>query len=84
MSQQGLRQQVFRTYHGVAGNHPYEADLMLGFAVDAITVGTFNERLKKWIDLKLVATHANLPEAMQAYATAKSAGNWSSLGTWTI
>ena len=45
-----------------------------------ITTGTFNERMLSWINSALSASYANLPQAMQAYAVAKSANNWDSLG----
>jgi hypothetical protein len=83
VSLQGLRQQSFRTYHGASGNHPYEADLMLAFAADSISTGTFNERLLAWINLQLGVTYTDLPSAQHAYAVAKNiAGGWSALGTF--
>ncbi len=85
MSLQSDRQQSFRTYHGVAGEHSYDEDMLLAFAVapESITTGHFNERFLGWLNGRLSAAHTSLPEAMQAYAVSKSVTNWSSLGTFT-
>lgn len=92
MSQQGYRQASIR---GVtASAEPLEGDWHRLFAVASIAASftdskgvvvpiPFNERLLLWINLKLSKSYTSLPEAQQAYAVAKGAYNWSSLGTFT-
>ncbi len=83
MSQQGLRQAAFRTYHGGSGG-TYEQDLLAAFAVDSITTGSFNERFLAWINAKLSTSHTNLTAALQDYAITKSATPvWAAEGTVT-
>lgn len=81
MSQQGYRQASVRAVTGTANT--YEGDWHALFDANSLPAGTFNERLLRYINLKLTATYANLEEAMQAFATAKGAANFSSLGTFT-
>jgi hypothetical protein len=59
----------------------YEAAFMAYWdSLGTVAAGTFNERMLRWINIVLSATHNNLPSAMQAYAVNKSAFNWNALG----
>lgn len=80
MSQQGLQQASVRAVTGTAGT--YEGDWHALFDLDSIPVGDFDARLLAWINYYLGAAYTNLPEAMQAFATAQGAFNWSSMGTF--
>lgn len=91
MSQQGLRQASVRAVTGSA--ETYEGDWHRLFTLSGITTGntdatgvfrpaTFDERFLLWINFRLSRTFTNLPEAMQAFAAAAGAFNWSSLGTF--
>jgi len=82
MSQQGLRQASVRALTSTA--YDYNGDWHALFDLDGIGSGDFNGRLLAWINQKLVATHTNVNDAMQAFAEAKGAVNWSSLGTFTV
>ena len=80
MSNQQKRQQSVRAVTGTA--YTYEGDWLALFDADLIAAGTFNDRLRAWINAKLSANYATLPDAMQAYAESKSAASWSELGTF--
>lgn len=84
MSQQGLRQASFRAIGSTTGT--LEQDMLAAFAASTPTrvVGTFDERLMLWLQDRLSSSDTNLPGLMQAFAASKSAGNWSSLGTFTV
>ena len=62
----------------------YNGDWHALFDADGIAAGDFNGRLLAWINGKLLASHTNVNEAMQAYAVSKGATNWSSMGEFTI
>lgn len=81
MSQQGFRQASVRAVTGTAGS--YEGDWHALFTVNSIPAGTFDERLLQYINLKLTKSYTSLSEAMQAFAAAKGAANFASLGTFT-
>jgi hypothetical protein len=83
MSQQGLRQAVFRSIGSTAGT--LEQDMLAAFAasVPSRVVGTFDERFMLWLQDRLSSSDTNLAGLMQAYAASKGATNWSSLGTFT-
>lgn len=81
MSQQGDRQASVRAVTGTSGT--YEGDWHALFDANSLPVGTFDERLLRYINAKLTKSYTNLPEAMQAFAAANGAANWSSLGTFT-
>ena len=80
MSQQGYRQASVRAVTGTSGD--YNSDWMALFDQAGIAPGDFDGRFLQWLNLKLSAAYVNLPEAMQALATANGAYNWSSLGTF--
>jgi hypothetical protein len=80
MSNQEKRQQSVRGVTGTTGT--YEEDWNALFDADLIAAGAFNDRLRAWINAKLSSNYATLPDAMQAYAEAKSAASWSELGTF--
>lgn len=82
MSQQGKRQQVCRTSTSKALD--YNGDFMAEFDKEGIAEGTFNGRLLTWINAQLGTSHNNLPAAQAAFAAAKSANNFSSVGTFTL
>ncbi len=81
MTQQGARQASARSQSGFATATNYNEDLMRLFDADGIPAGTFNERQLRWINYRLAASHTNVNNAMQAFATASGAYNWSSLGS---
>ncbi|RAK51597.1 hypothetical protein [Phenylobacterium soli] len=81
MSQQGLRQASVRAVTGTALT--YEGDWHALFDGKSLPVGHFNERLLRWINLKLTASYTDLAQAQQALATANGAYNWGSMGTFT-
>lgn len=76
---QGDRQQAVRAVTGTT--EVYEGDWQALFNLEAIPGVTYNERLLGWINSELSASYDNLPNAMQAYAAAQGAYNWSSLAT---
>lgn len=53
-------------------------------AADAVTTGTYNERLLAWINAKLSASHASLPAAQAAYAAQYGYTRWTDQNTLTI
>lgn len=61
----------------------YEGDWHALFDRSSIPVGTFDERLLRYLNVKLAATYTSLPEAQQAFAAANGAANWTSLGTFS-
>ena len=80
MSNQGTVQTSVRTRHAQAGNRDWNGDWMELFDREAIPGGTFNERMLRWINVQLSpVVHTSVPGAMQAYATFRSAYNWSSM-----
>lgn len=80
MSNQQKRQQSVRGVTGTA--YTYEEDWHALFDAHLIADGTFNDRMRAWINAKLASNYATLPDAMQAYAEYKSATSWSELGTF--
>lgn len=80
MSQQGLRQASVRAVTGTT--ETYEGDWHALFDQAGIADGMFDERLLRWINLKLTAEYTDVNEAMQALATSEGAYNFSSLGTF--
>lgn len=80
MTQQENRQAAVRALTATAGT--YESDWMALFDQAAIAAGTFDERLLGWINLKLTASYTSLPAAMQAFAVANGAVNFSSMGAF--
>jgi hypothetical protein len=81
MSQQGERQGSVRALTGTANS--YEGDFHALFTGAGIPEGPFNGRFLAWLNQSLGATYTELNGAMQAYATAFGAYNWSSLGAIT-
>jgi hypothetical protein len=75
------RHQAVRDITGTSGS--YNEDFLALFALSGFTTGTFNERFLVWLNDELGASHTSLPAAMQAYAVAQGANNWSSLNTIT-
>ena len=80
MSNQTDRQASFRVLGSTTGT--LEEDMLAAFAADSITTGTFNEQFYQWLGNRSVT--GTLPERMHAFAVAKSADNWDSLGTFTL
>lgn len=80
MSNQSDRQASFRAIGGTTGT--IQEDMLAAFADDSITTGTFNERLYAWLGNR--GATGTLTERMHAFAVAKSANNWDSLGTFTL
>lgn len=80
-SNQEGRQQSARAISGTALD--YNSDFLAMFAAEGFTVGTFNERFLLWLNNRLGVTHTSLPAAMQAFAVAHGALNWSGLANFT-
>lgn len=80
MSQQGLRQASVRAVTGSAES--YEGDWHRLFTRAGIPAGTFNERLLRWINLKLSWHYTVLSDAQNALAAAFGAASFASLGTF--
>lgn len=78
---QGARQASVRAVTATA--ETYEGDWHHLFDANSLPAGTYDERLLRYINLKLTKAYTNLEEAMQAFAVANGAANWSSLGTFT-
>lgn len=78
---QGAKQASIRAVTATANT--YEGDWHALFDLNSIPVGTYDERLLRYLNVKLSASYTNLPEAMQAFAAANGATNWSSLGTFS-
>lgn len=78
---QEARQISVRGVTSTTLNH--DGDWLALFAAAGFTTGSYNERKLAYINNALVASHTSLPAAMQAYAVAKGANNWSSMGTFT-
>ena len=53
------------------------------FNTRTIAAGTFNERLIQYINAELTTTYTDVNLAIQAFATAQSDYNFSSMGTFT-
>ncbi len=62
----------------------YNGDWSALFNAAGIATGSWNGRLLAWINVQLGTSHASLPQAQQAYATANSFTNWSSMNTLTL
>lgn len=79
---QGRRHESFNTLHG--GNFgTINGDMIKGMLADepSITATTFNGIMYEWLGLK-GQTEVTLNGRLQGFATANSAFNWSSLGTF--
>jgi hypothetical protein len=81
MSNQEKRQQSVRASTGTA--YTYNDDWMALFTAAGITSGTYNERLKAWINAQLSTAYTTLPDAMRAYAVNQGVSSWNELGTFT-
>ena len=77
MSNQGDKQASLRAKTGKALT--YEGDWHAYWDFLGRPAGTYDERMLAWINAVLIASHANTPSAMQAYAVSKGAYNWESL-----
>lgn len=76
----GLRQASVRAVTGTALD--YNGDWMALFDLAGIAKGFFDERFLAWLNLKLSATYASLPSAMQALASSLGVFNFNSIGTF--
>ena len=81
MSNQEKRQQSVRAVTGTT--YAYNDDWMALFTAAGITTGTYNERLKAWINAQLSTAYTTIPDAMRAYAINQSVTSWGELGTFT-
>ncbi len=81
MSQQGLRQASIRAVTGSA--ETYEGDWHRLFDLASIPAGQFDERLLRWINYKLGVSYTALADAMQGFAVANGATNFSAMGTFS-
>lgn len=77
---QSARQASVRAVTGSANT--YEGDWHFLFDLSAIPVGTFNERLLRWINLKLSTAYAEINGAMAALAAHFGVSDFSSLGAF--
>src|SRR5882672_7716492 len=82
MTQQGDRQATVRTATGTA--LPFTGDWHALFTQATIPAGPFTGRLLAWINAQLSTSYTNVNVAMQAFAAAQGAYNWSSMGAFTI
>lgn len=80
MTQQSDRQASVRAITGTAG--AYEGDWHALFDLAGIPAGHFNGRFLQWLQLKISPQLSEINGAMQAFAAANGAGNFSSLGTF--
>lgn len=71
------------TTAGSSTGKDYNAVWNVFFDDEGISDGTFNERLLEWINDKLMTSHTNVNDAMQAYAESEGAADWDSLDTVT-
>lgn len=78
---QSARQGSVRAVTASSGT--YEGDWHKLFDANSLPAGTYDERLLRYINLKLTKAYTNVEEAMQAFAVANGAANWSSLGSFT-
>lgn len=70
---------ALRTRSGSVKNLTFNGDWVAVFDADGISAGTFNERLLKWINFRLSASHANLAGAQAAFAASKSVTRWTDI-----
>ena len=79
-SNQELRQASVRAATGTA--YTYNDDWMALFTADGITSGTFNDRMRVWINDRLGTSYATLPDAQRAFAIDQGFSSWSEMGTF--
>lgn len=75
------RQIAIRTVTSTTGT--VNEDWLALFTARSIAAGTFNERLIQYINAELTTTYTDVNLAIQAFATAQSDYNFSSMGTFT-
>lgn len=78
MTQQGARQQSFRTY--ASSSETYEGDTHSAAETASAPGQTYNERLLGLANATMGTNYTNLNAALQAWAEANGAHNWSSTG----
>jgi hypothetical protein len=82
MSNQEKRQQSVRAVTGTA--YAYNDDWMALFTAAGITSGTYNERLRAWINAQLSTAYTTLPDALRAYAVSQGFTAWNEMGTFSL
>ena len=82
MTQQGDRQKTVRATTGTLDD--YNGDWHALFTFAAIPLGDWDGRLLQWINLQLSRNFTEINGAMQAFAVANGAANWSQMGTFAI
>jgi hypothetical protein len=82
MSTQGLLQASIRASTGTA--HPLQGDWLALFVAAGITTGSFNERMLRWLNAQLSASHTALPVAQQAFAAEQGVADWDAVTTITL
>ena len=75
------RQISIRTVTSTTALH--NEDWLALFTARSIPAGTFNERLINYINGELTTSYTDVNLALQAFATAQSDYNFSSMGTFT-
>lgn len=78
MTQQGARQQSFRDY--ASSQETYEGDTHSAAETAGAPGQTYNERLLGLANTTMGTSYTNLNAALQAWAEANGAHNWSSTG----
>lgn len=81
MSQQSLMQASIRAVTGTT--YTYEGDWHALFDNDGIPLGQFNERMLRWINVRLGGAYTEINGAMAAMALAEGADSFNAIGTFT-
>lgn len=77
MSNQSTLHAAIRASTGTTGT--LNEDWLALFADAGVTTGTFDERMLAYLNGVLVASHASLPAAQNAYAAASGVANWNAV-----
>lgn len=81
MSNQSLRQASVRAVTGTA--YHYEGDWLALFDAQSVTAGTFNDRMRVWLNSQMGTSYQFLSDAMHAYAVFQGFTSWDEMGTFT-
>lgn len=72
-------QASLRARSSSTANLTFNGDWIAVFNFDSIPAGTFSERMLRWINARLSASHPTLAMAQSAYAASKSVTRWSDI-----
>lgn len=78
---QNLRQASVRASTGTS--YVYNDDWMALFTAAGFTTGTFNDRMKAWINGRLSTSYLSLNDAQKAFAINQGFTSWNEMGTFT-